>query len=345
MLSSGEALAGTIDAYLIYRLTGGRVFATDYTNASRTLLFDIHRLRWDDELCQIFGVSIRCLPEPRDCTEAFGETDAAGILPKPIPIRGVIGDSQASLFAHHCFEPGMGKVTLGSGSSVLLNIGPKHHPAGDGAVSTIAWSHQGKPIYSFEGIINYTGGTIAWLKDQLGLIASAQETENLAALVPDNAGVYFVPAFAGLSAPDWAPAARAAIVGMTSHSNRNHLVRASLESIAYQVRDVLEMMRARTNVQIRILSSDGGASRNRFLMHFMAYMTRLDVIAAPIAECSPLGAAFLVGLGMGIYSSLEEISRLPNAGVKYRSSMPRDRADALHIGWRRAVKQVLAGIE
>ena len=317
-LNSGEALVGTIDAYLIYRLTGGKVFATDHTNASRTLLFDILRLRWDEELCGIFGVPIRCLPEVRDSSAQFGTTNACGVLEKSIPICGVIGDSQASLFAHRCFQPGMGKVTLGSGSSVLLNIGSQHCSAGNGAVSTIAWTHRGSPVYCFEGIISYAAGTIAWLKDQLGLIQSAQETEDLAAAVPDNGGVYFVPAFAGLSAPYWSPGARAAIVGMTSHSNRNHIVRAALESIAYQVRDVLEMMRTRAGLELRTIRADGGASRNRFLMQFMADISGLEVVAAPIAECSSLGAALIGGLGMGLFSSLEEVSRLPNAGLKYR---------------------------
>jgi glycerol kinase len=344
-LNSGEALVGTIDAYLIYRLTGGKVFATDHTNASRTLLFDILRLRWDEELCGIFGVPIRCLPEVRDSSAQFGTTNACGGLKRSIPICGVMGDSQASLFAHRCFHPGMGKVTLGSGSSVLLNLGSQHCSAGNGAVSTIAWTHRGSPVYCFEGIISYAAGTIAWLKDQLGLIRSAQETEDLAAAVPDNAGVYFVPAFAGLSAPYWSPGARAAIVGMTSHSNRNHIVRAALESIAYQVRDVLEMMRTRAGLELRTIRADGGASRNRFLMQFMADISGLEVVAAPIAECSSLGAALIGGLGMGQFSSLEEVSRLPNAGVQYQGSMPPEQSASLLKGWNRAVKQVLAGIE
>jgi glycerol kinase len=344
-LAAGEALVGTIDAYLIYRLTAGKTFATDHTNASRTLLFDILRLRWDEELCAMFGVPMRCLPEVRDSSDQFGMTDAEGILSKPIPIRGVMGDSQASLVAHQCLHPGMAKVTLGSGASVLLNIGSSHRAAGEGAVSTIAWTHSGKPVYCFEGIINYAGGTIAWLKDQLGLIQTAAETEALAQQVPDNAGVYFIPAFAGLGAPYWAPRARAAIVGLTSHSNRSHVVRAAVESIAYQVCDVLEMMQNRSGVNLRIVRADGGASRNRFLMQFIADISGLEVIAAPIAECSPLGAALLGALGMRIFDSFDQISRLPFAGVKYQPSMPRDRADAFRLGWKNAVKQQLAGIE
>jgi glycerol kinase len=342
-LANGEALAGTIDAYLIYRLTGGKVFATDHTNASRTLLFDILKLRWDEELCGIFGVPMGCLPEVRDSSGEFGVTNAGGALEREIPIRGVIGDSQASLFAHRCFEPGMVKATLGSGSSVLLNIGVEHRAAGEGAVSTIAWTHNGRATYCFEGIINYAAGTIAWLKDQLGLIGSADETSDLATAVPDNGGVYFVPAFAGLSAPYWSPEARAAIVGMTSHSNRNHVVRAAVESIGYQVADVLEMMRHQSGVEIRTLRADGGASRNKFLMQFMAEIMGVEVVAAPIAECSPLGAALLGGLGMGMFASIKEISELPGTGTKYHGTMPAKRASLLRDGWKLAVKQVLAG--
>src|SRR5688572_12886637 len=230
-LADGHALIGTIDAYLVYRLTGGRVFATDHTNASRTLLFDIATLRWDDELCALFDVPTRALPEVRDSTGSFGETDAGGQIPDRVPICGVMGDSQASLFAHRCMTPGMAKVTIGSGSSILLNTGPEFRCAGEGAVATIAWTHGGRPTYAFEGIINYAAATIAWLKDQLGLIRDAQETESLATSAGDNGGVYLVPAFAGLSAPYWSPEARAAIVGMTAHAGRNHVVRAALESI------------------------------------------------------------------------------------------------------------------
>ena len=344
-LADGDALFGTIDAYLIYRLTGGKTFATDHTNASRTLLFDIQRLRWDEEFCGMFGVPMRCLPQVRDSSGEFGSTDAGGILPKTIPIRGVIGDSQASLFAHRCFAPGMGKMTLGSGSSILLNIGSQSRAAGEGAVTTIAWTHLAKPTYSFEGIINYAAGTIAWLKDQLGLIRTAEETEGLCNEVADNGGVYLVPAFAGLSAPHWAPEARGAIVGMTAHSDRRHIVRAAVESVAYQVSDVLQMMQQRGGVNLSTVCADGGAIRNRFLMQFIADMTRLEIIAAPVAECSPLGAAFLGGLGIGLYSSLEEISRLPNNGETFHSTMPTERASRFRSGWHRAIKQVLAGIE
>jgi glycerol kinase len=340
-LRDGEALIGTIDAYLIYRLTGGKTFATDHTNASRTLLFDISTLKWDEDLCVLFGVPMRALPEVRDSTARFGVADVNG---REIPICGVMGDSQASLFAHRCFTPGSAKVTLGTGSSVLLNIGDTLRYGGDGAVSTIAWTHAGKPTYSFEGIISYSAATIAWLKDQLGLIRDAAETEALAKSVADNGGVYLVPAFAGLSAPYWSADARAAIVGLSAHSTRAHVVRAALESIAYQLRDVLEMMKDQAGVSLKTIHADGGATRNRFLMQFIAEMTRLQVTAAPVPECSPLGAAMAGALGMSVYTSLDELAAIPRPDASiFTPIMPPGEADQLHVGWKRAVKQVLAG--
>jgi glycerol kinase len=345
-LAEGEALIGTIDAYLIYRLTGGRVFATDQTNASRTLLFDIERLRWDEELCGLFGVPVRALPEVRDSTAAFGETTLDGLARKPIPIRGVMGDSQAALFAHRCFRPGTAKVTVGTGSSVLLNVGPRPRAPGEGTVASVAWVHDGRPTYCFEGIINYAAATVSWLKDQLGLIRSADETEALAAAVPDNGGVYLVPAFAGLSAPYWSPDARAAIVGMSAHTTRNHVVRAALESIAYQVRDVLDMMRSSADgVELRTIHADGGATRNGLLMQFVADVVGLELTVARMPDCSSLGAALAGALGSGAFASMDELAQLTSDETVYRPTMPRDRADALYAGWRRAVQQVLAGAD
>ncbi|MEO6434563.1 MAG: glycerol kinase GlpK [Tepidisphaeraceae bacterium] len=341
MLVEGEALIGTIDTYLIYRLTEGAAFATDHTNASRTLLFDISNLQWDDELCRLFQVPMRALPQVRDSTARFGTTK---ILGREIPICGVMGDSQASLFAHRCFKPGMAKVTLGTGSSVLLNVGPALRHGGEGACSTIAWTHAGKATYCFEGIINYSAGTIAWLKDQLGLIQSADETEAVARSVADSGGVFLVPAFAGLSAPHWSPDARAAIVGMSAHTNRNHVIRAALESIAYQIRDVLDMMKIKSGVALKTINADGGATRNVFLMQFLADMTGLEVTAARVAECSPLGAALAGAVGMGAHDSLDAVARLPREVVTYRPQIDATHANALHAGWKRAVRQVLAGV-
>ena len=281
------------------------------------------------------------LPQVRDSTARFGATTLFG---GEIPICGVMGDSQASLLGQRCFAPGMAKVTLGTGSSVLLNVGPVLKAGGDGACSAIAWTHSGKPTYSFEGIINYSAGTVAWLKEQLGLIGSADETEPLALSVDDNAGVYLVPAFTGLSAPHWSPNARAAIVGMSAHTTRAHVVRAALESIAYQIRDVLDTMKRHAGFELRTINADGGATRNGFLMQFLADMTGLEVTAAQAPDCSPLGAALAGMLGTGAIASFEELERLPRDVLTYRSQMPREQANELHAGWRRAVGQVLAGV-
>ena len=342
-LVEGEALVGTIDAYLIYRLTNGRVFATDQTNACRTLLFDIAKLRWDEGLCSLFGVPMRALPEVRESTGRFGETDVGGTLRRRVPICGVMGDSQAALFAQRCFQPGSTKVTIGTGSSVLLNVGGALKTAGAGSVMTVAWVHGGRPTYCMEGIINYAAATVAWLKDQLGLIRSAEETEPLATSVEDNGGVYLVPAFAGLGAPHWAPDARAAVVGLSSHSTRAHVARAALESVAYQVRDVLDMFASGGGASVRAIHADGGATRNRFLMQFLADVLGVDVAVARMPDCSSLGAAMAGMLGTGACQSMDDLARMPREPESYRPTMARDRADALYRGWKRAVRQALAG--
>jgi glycerol kinase len=340
-LKSGDAVIGTIDAYLIHRLTGGKVFATDFTNASRTSLFDIGKLQWDAELCKLFKVPASALPEVRESAAQFGETDAGGILRKCVPIVGVMGDSQASLFAQHCYQPGTAKATFGTGTSVLLNIGDKLRVSEKGAVTALAWVWQGKPTYAFEGLINFSAATIEWLKNQLGLIRDADEVEKLALSVKDNGGVYLVPAFAGLSAPYWSPDARAAIVGMTAHTRKEHIVRAALESISYQIRDVLDMMRADAKVKLQSLHADGGPTRNQFLMQFTADLTRMEIKVAEIAESSAWGAAINGLLGLGICRSLMDLAKLPRSQNAFRPRMTIGQAQILHTGWLAAVKRVL----
>ncbi len=340
-LESGAALIGTIDTYLIYRLTHGAVFATDHTNASRTLLFDISKLAWDDQLCALFGVPHRALADVRDSNATFGETTVEGVLAKPIPICGVMGDSQAALFAEHCFTPGMAKITFGTGSSVLLNIGDQLRLSETGGVTTIGWRMNGTTIYAFEGIINFTGGTIAWLRDQLELIRDPHETEALAESVPDNGGVYLIPAFVGLSAPYWKPNAKAAIVGLTPSATRAHVVRAALESIAYQVKDVLDLMCAQAEIEMRQVQGDGGMVSNHFLMQFVADVTRLKVRAATLPELSPLGAALAGMLGMKVYQSLADLDALPHNFTEYVPDADADRFAAAYAGWQSAVMQVL----
>ena len=340
-LACGDALLGTVDTYLVYRLTDGDVFATDPTNASRTLLYDVRSLGWDEELCQLFDVPRRSLAEVRESFARFGETDAAGALPRKLPICGVMGDSQASLFAQRCFELSTAKATFGSGTSVMVNVGSEFKLPGQGAVAALAWVHQGRPTYALEGLINYSSATISWLKNQLGLIHDAAETDALARAVEDNGGVYFVPAFSGLSAPYWSPDARAAIVGMTAHSQKGHVVRAALEAIAYQVRDVLEMIRSDAGVAPQVLHADGGPTHNEFLMQFTADMTGVELAVSETQESSALGAALAGMLGLGLTKSLQDLAAMPRAIRTYRPSMSRDKVEQLYAGWKTAVKRVL----
>jgi glycerol kinase len=340
-LKSGDAVIGTIDTYLIHRLTGGKVFATDHTNASRTLLFDIGKLRWDKELCGLFDVPLRALPEVRESAAQFGETNAEGALPKTLPIVGIMGDSQASLFAQRCFRPGTAKATFGTGTSVLLNIGDTFQLSEKGAVSALAWVWQNKPTYAFEGLINFSAATIEWLKNQLGLIQNVSEVEALATSVADNGGVYLVPAFAGLSAPYWSPDARAALIGMTAHTRREHVVRAALESIAYQIRDVLDMMRADAKLELQDLNADGGPTRNKFLMQFTADLAGVNLQVSEVAESSAWGAAMSGLLGLGRCQSLAALAALPRETKVFRPQMDAGEAKQLHAGWLAAVQKVL----
>jgi glycerol kinase len=342
-LKSGAAVIGNIDAYLVHRLTGGNVFTTDFTNASRTLLFDIGKLKWDAELCKLFKVPASALPEVRESAAQFGKTDAGGILPKRVPIVGVMGDSQASLFAQRCYQPGTAKATFGTGTSVMLNIGDKLRVSEKGAVTALAWVYKGRPTYAFEGLINFSAATIEWLKNQLNLIQSAAEVEKLALSVKDNGGVYLVPAFAGLSAPYWSPEARAAIIGMTAHTNKAHVVRAAQEAISYQIRDVLDMMRTDAKVKLQSLHADGGPTRNQFLMQFTADLTRTEIQVAEVAESSAWGAAMngLLGLGLGLGKSFADLEKLPRPQKAFHPRMQAAEAQRLHAGWLAAVQRVL----
>ncbi|MCB9450218.1 MAG: glycerol kinase GlpK [Anaerolineaceae bacterium] len=340
-LENGAALIGTIDAYLIYRLTNGQVFATDHSNASRTLLFNITSLQWDPDLCALFRVPIDALPEIRESSAVFGETDLAGVLSKPIPICGVMGDSQAALFAQRCFTPGDAKVTLGTGSSILLNIGDSLRYSQNGLLTAIGWVYGGKPTYAYEGIINYSAATITWLRDQLDLIESFEETEQLAHSVEDNGGVYLVPAFVGLNAPYWRSDIKAAILGLSPSSTKAHVVRAALESIAYQIKDVLELMSGDAGTALTMIRADGGAVRNQFLVQFIADLAGIVARASDIAELSALGAVFAGTLGIGIYSNLDELARIPATFVDYTPQMSEATADKLYAGWKSAVRQIL----
>lgn len=338
-LHSGDALVGTIDTYLIYRLTNGQVHATDYTNASRTLLFNIHTLAWDDELCALFDVPKDALPDVLDSTAQYGQTGfASGQL---VPICGVMGDSHAALFAERCFAPGQAKVTFGTGSSVLLNIGVTPHLTDNGIVTTIGWVHNEQVVYAFEGITNFTGGTIEWLRNQLRLIETAQDTEALAASVESTQGVYLIPAFVGLSAPYWKPNARAAIIGMSAATTRAHVVRAALESIAFRIRDVLDLMGNSAGIQLETVHGNGGMVKNRFLMRLVADITQLELQASDHPDISALGAALAGGLGTGVYTGLEAIAALTLPTTRYTPHISKHEADQQYDGWLSAVQQIV----
>lgn len=340
-LASGEALLGTIDAYLIYRLTGETVFACDSTNASRTLLYDVRQLAWSAELCALWQVPRAALPEVRDSAAGYGSTDLGGTLDHPIPIFGVMGDSQAALFAHGCFKPGTAKVTFGTGSSVLLNLGAEFRRSERGVVTALAWTHAGVPTYAFEGIIISAASTLTWLRDQLGLIHDVAEVEAMARSLADNGGVHLVPAFSGLGLPYWQPTARAAIVGLTAHSDRRHLVRAALESISFQLNDALVALRADAEIPLAGIHADGGPTNNAFLMQFTADLTDAELRLAPIAECSAWGAAMAGLLGLGLCPSLDALSALVRTGRIYQPQMTRPDASALVQGWHHAVRQTI----
>lgn len=342
-LESGEALIGTIDTYLIYRLTEGKVFATEPTNASRTLLYDIGRLQWDEELCSLFEVPITALAEVRDSDAHFGETSLGGALTRPLPIVGVMGDSQGAFFAQRCFEPGTAKVTFGTGSSVMMNIGSQFKLSEHSVVSALGWVRAGEPAYAFEGIIISSGATLTWLQAQLGLVKDVEEIQMLASELNDSGGVFLVPAFSGLGLPHWAPTARAAIVGLSAHSDRRHVARAALESMAYQLRDALDAMQAEGGVTLKALRADGGPTANHLLMQFTADVTESELTVSEAPDCSALGATLMGLLGTGVYSSLESISDLELGQRTFQPSMPSPAVQSHIADWKRAVRQVLAG--
>ena len=336
-LADGSALIGTIDTYLIYRLTGGSVFATDATNASRTLLYNITDLAWDEELCALWEVPRCALAEVRDCSAHFGETTLGGALARPIALCGVMGDSQASLFAQRCFAPGATKVTFGTGSSLLMTIGSQPRLSDSGVLTALAWVHDGVPTYAFEGIIISSASTLTWLRDQIGLAPDVPAIERLAIAAGDNGGVYLVPAFTGLGLPHWNSAVRAAIVGLSSHSDRRHLARAAFESIAFQLRDALDALRVEARVQHAVLRADGGPTASEFLMQLCADIAGVELSVSDLADCSPYGAVLAGQLGQRCFGSLDEIVALGRAETVYRPAMPAEHVAALRSGWNRSV--------
>lgn len=339
---NGDLLFGTIDTWLIWKLTGGQVHATDHSNACRTMLYNIHSLSWDEEILKELNIPAGMAPKIRTSDDIFGFTHAGNIFSEPVPIAGVSGDSHAALFGQHCFESGMGKATYGTGSSIMINVGNKPLKSPDGLVTSVGFALHSGISYVFEGNIHCTGATITWLQDELRLIADGNETEKLACSIPDNGNVYFVPAFTGLGAPYWDNEARALICGMTRGTTRAHIVRAALEAIAYQVKDLVDLVTERSSVQLKELRVDGGPVKNNFLMQFQADMLNTTINRSNIEEVSALGVAFACGLALGVYKNLQHISTLRTSNDYITPKMPLNQMEALHNGWKNAVKRTLS---
>ncbi|MBN2427316.1 MAG: glycerol kinase GlpK [Deltaproteobacteria bacterium] len=334
----GELAFGTVDSWLVWNLTGGKVHATDATNASRTMLYDIHQLSWDEELLDLFHIPRSLLPEVKSNTDLFGTT-ADGLFETPIPIRGMAGDQQAALFGQMCIRRGMVKNTYGTGCFIVMNTGDKPVRSANGLLSTIAWLIDGKPTYALEGSIFIAGAAIQWLRDGLKIIQNSGDVEALAAKVADNGGLYLVPAFTGLGAPHWDQHARGAIIGITRGTTDGHIARAALESIAYQARDVLDAMAADSDIPARELRADGGASANNLLMQFQADILDMKVIRPKILESTAMGAGYLAGLGAGFWKDIADIEKLWQKDRTFSPAMEKDAADRHHSYWKKAVNR------
>ena len=338
-MEKGDLCASTIDSWLLWKLTGGRSFRTDYSNASRTQLFNIHTLRWDEQICEAFGLSPAMLPQVCDSDSCFGETDFEGLFPHPIPIRGMLGDSHAALFGQGCIQPGTGKATYGTGSSVMINIGEKPVASKNGLVTSLAWGMQGKVNYVLEGNINYTGAVTKWLVEDLELIASSKESGIIAASIDSTEGVYLVPAFTGLGAPYWDSDCRAVICGMNRTTKKAHIVRAAEEAIAYQITDIVSIATGEDHVPLKVLNCDGGPTRDHFLMQFQADMLRIPLNVPAIEELSGAGAAYAAGISAGLYS-MEQLMQLRQI-TTYLPKMPSEQREKLYSGWKAAVSSIL----
>ncbi|MGE6579155.1 glycerol kinase GlpK [Paenibacillus xylanexedens] len=341
LLAEGKLLAGTMDSWLIWKLTGGSTHATDYTNASRTSLFNIHTLEWDEELASMFDVPSSLLPEVKPSDVIFGYTADNSLFEAKVPISGVIGDSQGALYGHLCFKPGSAKATFGTGTSVLMNVGDHPIDGGDGLVTTIAWGAGGQVTYALEAVIRSTGDSIKWMQDNLGLFSTFAEMQELVESVPENDGVYLVPAFVGMGAPYWDPFARAAITGMNRGTIKAHIVRAALESIAYQVRDAVEFVERQSGIQLLGLRTDGGASSNAWLMQFQADLLGSVVARSTCAELSAMGSVYLGGLGAGLWSDPEQLAAHLILYETYEPKLDEVTRNNYYTGWKRAVQSVV----
>ena len=331
--AAADAVFGTIDSWLVFKLTGSHV--TDYSNASRTMLFDIRRLAWDGELCELLGVEESSLPEPVPSAQVYGKTDAFG---GEVPVAGIAGDQQAALFGQACHRPGMAKNTYGTGSFVLLNTGAEAPEPGDGLLTTVAWGLEGRTDYALEAAVFVTGAAVQWLRDGLQIIRSADETEGLAASLDSNDDVYFVPALTGLGSPHWDPYARGTIVGLTRGNGRAHLARAALEAIAYQTVDAVQAQEAAAGEALSELRADGGAAVNRWLMQFQADVLGSPVIVPEISETTALGAAYLAGIATGVWD-IEEVEGMWREQARYEPRMDSALREELLGRWRQAVER------
>jgi len=336
----GDVLFGTVDSFLIWRLTGGRVHVTDESNASRTLLYDIHRRRWDDDLLSLFDVPPAMLPEVRSSSEVYGHTDPA-LFGGAVAVAGAAGDQQAALFGQACFEPGEAKNTYGTGCFMLLNTGPTPVVSQRGLLTTVAWRLADRTTYALEGSVFVAGASVQWLRDGLRAITSSADVERLMQAVPDSGGVYLVPAFVGLGAPYWDPHARGAIVGLTRDSRIEHIARAAVDAMAYQTRDVLEAMQAEAGLRLAHLKVDGGAAANAMLLQFQADQLDVPVRRPVVAETTALGAAYLAGLAVGYWDGLNDVRRNWALDREFSPAMPAEVRTRGYAGWRRAVERSL----
>ncbi len=337
---NGELLFGTMDTWVIWKLTGGKVHATDYSNASRTLLYNIRELKWDDKMLDELDIPASLLPEVRDSSGDFGTTNASFFGGTSIPIAGVAGDQQAALFGQTCFEAGMAKNTYGTGCFMLMNTGSEMIESKSGLLTTLAWGVNGKVEYALEGSVFIAGAAIQWLRDGLKIIDSAGDSEYFSDKVPHTDGVYVVPAFAGLGAPYWDMYARGAIFGLTRGTTKAHFIRATLESLAYQTRDVLDAMEKDSGIQLSALKVDGGASANSLLMQFQADILNVPVKRPKVIETTALGAAYLAGLAVGFYKK-EELTSNQALDASFEPAMENKKRETLYKGWQKAVKRCM----
>lgn len=337
---NGELCFGTIDSWLVWKLTGGKQHLTDASNASRTMLFNIKSLGWDEELLEIFDIPRRILPEIRSSSEIYGEVSAVEKL-KGVKIAGIAGDQQAALFGQACFEKGETKSTYGTGCFMLQNIGTLPVKSENNLLTTIAWQIGGKTEYALEGSVFIGGAVVQWLRDSLEIIENSNDVEDLANSVPDNGGVYFVPAFAGLGAPFWNQDARGLIIGLTRGTGKAHIARAAIESICYQMADLLDAMRSDSGINLQELRVDGGATRNESLLQFQADILQIKIVRSHITETTALGAAYLAGLAVGFWKSTEDLREHWQVDKTFEPKMSPEKARALRRNWNEAVKRAL----